>query len=345
MRLPPKTGTVAKLQGNRRKPWVAKKWVGTKIDDEKKTARPVYVIVGTFAKKSDAIRALMKETASPEEKAKRVTLADVYNEWSSRKFAEIGKTMQNGYKNAWSYLARLHRMPISELTTSDYEFCVDRANAPRTVRHTIQILLNGIYSYAIAHDYTVKDVSKYTDFRGSVKSEIERKIFSPNEVEQLFTSDDVKDKMILTGLFTGMRPGEIVALKRSEVDLANKFFRIAGSKTENGLKRSIPIHPIIFPLIEAECLKSAFIDKPEVFLSDRNSKFSYDTYADRVNRLGHTPHDTRHSFVTYAKLSGMDQTALKRIVGHSSGRDITESVYMHLDDDFLRTEMNKYRIC
>ena len=64
-----------------------------------------------------------------------------------------------------------------------------------------------------------------------------------------------------------------------------------------------------------------------------------------VGRLapGHILHETRHSFATYARLSGMDLLATKRILGHSI-KDMTEDIYTHLDVDFLKTEMAKYHM-
>lgn len=344
MRLPPKTGTICRLSGNRRKPWVAKVFVGYNVDDEKRTARAAYKSIGTFAKKSEALKALMEYSRSPEEKAKKITLEDVYKEWSEKKFQGVGEGMQKSYQNAFSYLTPLHRAKFADLTVSDYELAVERADTPRTVRSTVQILLNGIYKYAVAHDYVQKNISDYTDFRPDTKAEIVRKVFTPQEVDALFTSDNVKDQIILAGIYTGMRPGELLALKRSEVDLEHGFLRIAGSKTKSGLLRDIPIHPRILPLIERNCRESAKFEATEVFLSVKHSGYRYDTYRDYVSLKGHTPHETRHSFATYARRSGMDQLAVKRILGHQTNRDVTEDIYTHTDDEFLQREMEKFKV-
>lgn len=344
MRLPNRTGTITKLSGKRRKPWQAKRFVGWKVDDEKRTMRPVYRSIGTFAKKSEAMKALMKAAQSPEEKQKTYTLADVYAEWSERKYADVGEGMQRSYTNAWNYLAPLHSAKIADLTVSDFELVVERANVPRTVRSTVQILLNGIYNYAIAHDYTAKDVSAFTNFRADTKAKIVRKVFTPTEVKQLFTSDNVKDQMILVAIYTGMRPNELIGLRNDEVDMENEYLRIRGSKTESGHLRDIPLHPDILPIIKANCLKSAELNAREVFLSVRKKPYSYDTFYEYVDGKGHTPHDTRHSFVTYARRSGMDQLAVKKIVGHKTNRDVTEDVYTHVDDEFLQREMEKFKV-
>lgn len=344
MKLPPRTGTVQKMSGNRRKPYLAKKFVGWRFDDEKRKAYPIYQSIGTFAKKSDAVKALMKEALSPEEKAERVTLEEVYKEWSEKKYKEIKDVSVTSYRNAWSYLVPLKDRPIAELRTLDFEAVVDHGKAPRTIRANIQILVRALYRTALAHEYCDKDISALTDFHADVSTKIKRKVFTPEEIARLFTSDNVKDQMLLVGIYTGMRPGELIALKMTEVDLDKGFLRIAGSKTKSGHLRDIPIHRDILPIIKSNCLKSAKFNATGVFLSALHKPYGRDTYYDHVKSKGHTPHDTRHSFVTYAKRSGIDSLAVKRIVGHSSVRDVTEDIYTHTDDAFLQREMDKFRV-
>lgn len=344
MKMPPRTGTVQKMPGNRRKPYLAKRFIGWRVNDDTRKSYPVYKSIGTFAKKSDAIRALIKASETPEDKRKYVTLEEVYNEWSMKKFTEIKDVSVRMYTNAWSYLSPLKDRPISELKTADYEQTVEHGKAPRTIRHNIQLLVNALYKTALAHEYCEKDISALTDFHPDVSTQIKRKVFTPEEVQALFTSDNVKDQMILVGIFTGMRPGELLALKRSEVDLENGFLRIAGSKTKSGVLRDIPIHADILPIIIENCTKSSIFGKQEVFLSVQHRAYSRHTYYDYVKIKGHTPHDTRHSFATYSKRSGLDSLAVKRIMGHKTERDVTEDVYTHTDDVFLRREMEKFRI-
>lgn len=56
--------------------------------------------------------------------------------------------------------------------------------------------------------------------------------------------------------------------------------------------------------------------------------------------MSHKPHDTRHTFITKAKASNMDEYVLKLIVGHAI-EDITEKVYTHRTIEQLRYEMQK----
>ena len=54
----------------------------------------------------------------------------------------------------------------------------------------------------------------------------------------------------------------------------------------------------------------------------------------------HRPHDSRMTFVTNAKYVGMDEYAVKEMVGHSI-KDITESVYTVRNLEGLRKDLEK----
>ena len=55
--------------------------------------------------------------------------------------------------------------------------------------------------------------------------------------------------MILIGIYSGWRPQELAILKIADVDLQNRSF-CGGLKTNAGRNRIVPIHPIIYNLVE-----------------------------------------------------------------------------------------------
>ena len=56
----------------------------------------------------------------------------------------------------------------------------------------------------------------------------------------------------------------------------------------------------------------------------------------------HRAHDGRKHFVTMAKKYGVDEYAIKYMVGHKI-TDITEKVYTQRDLDWLKAEIEKIR--
>ena len=78
--------------------------------------------------------------------------------------------------------------------------------------------------------------------------------------------------------------------------------------------------------------------------------FTYDKYHNRFCKLRdelklnpqHRTHDGRMQFITMAKKAGMDEYAIKYIVGHAVS-DITEKVCTKREFDWLKTEIEKIK--
>ena len=55
----------------------------------------------------------------------------------------------------------------------------------------------------------------------------------------------------------------------------------------------------------------------------------------------HKPHDTRHTCISMLAEAHVDQTMIKKIVGHAGAMSLTERVYTHLDTTSLLEAINK----
>ena len=81
-----------------------------------------------------------------------------------------------------------------------------------------------------------------------------------------------------------------------------------------------------------------------------NIKFTYNRYQKGFTRIrdelklnpDHRPHDGRKHFVSMAKKYGIDEYAIKYMVGHKIS-DITEKVYTAREFDWLREEIEKIK--
>lgn len=341
MRLPNRYGVIGKLSGKRRNPYIAKKFVMWKVDDESKKVRPVYKIIGYYPTKKSALEAIAQENLNPKTNDDKITFAQIYEEWTKRKSGTISQTNMKNYVSAYKYLAPLHDVDFASINTFDIEDAIVDMEVPRTIRRYCKMLMHQMYHYAISHDLCNKDYSKLADFGIDNQTRIERKVFTKEEVEYLFTQDDVISEMLLIGIYSAMRPIEICNLLNREVDLDAGMFRLDGTKTKNGQNRRCPVHPKIIPILRKRCVKTANFANREVF-----PEVSYAQYYDAVVKLGHTPHDTKHTFGSYSAMCHMDEIARKEIMGHSQGKsNVTNFVYTHVTDEWLKEEMQKYRIC
>jgi len=345
MRLPNRYGVIGKMSGKRRRPFIAKKFVRWETDDEKKKVRPVYKVVGYYATKKEALEALAQANLNPESDDS-ITFDQVYEEWAKKKNSKIADTNMKNYQSAYKYLTPLHDQVFADINTFDIENCITDMNVPRTIRRYCKMLMHQMYHYAIAHDICDKDYSKLADYKIDNSTEIARKVFTADEVKDLFQKADVISDMLLVSLYTGMRPIEVTGLRNDEVDLEHDYLRIRGSKTKNGLLRRCPLHKDILSIIQRNLVKSGKFKARTVFVGDDGKEITYAYYYDKVVRMGHTPHDTRHTFASNAKMCHMDEYARKLIMGHAIPKaNVTDSVYTHVSDEWLAEEMKKYHIC
>lgn len=70
----------------------------------------------------------------------------------------------------------------------------------------------------------------------------------------------------------------------------------------------------------------------------------YDSYfKPLMEQLGinRTPHCCRHTCISMLAEAGVDQTIIKKIVGHSGAMTLTEKVYTHFDIKELVDAINK----
>lgn len=127
----------------------------------------------------------------------------------------------------------------------------------------------------------------------------------------------------------------------------------AGMKTDAGKQRLVPIHHKIRDLVKkiydfALEIGSEYLFNDKGLTHSGTWAITYDKYAHRFKKVidclelnpEHRPHDPRTTFITNCKKAGVDEYALKEMVGHSIA-DITESTYTIRDIEWLRRDLEK----
>ena len=335
MKMPNRTGSVCRLSGKRRRPWMAR------IYTPEGSA-----ILGYYRLRSEALTALIEAAGRPPapKQSPTVTLSELWTEWLRSK-PDLSKPNLNTYRNAYNHLPSLWNKPVRYITVSDIEEAVRSEDPAPSTRSAIKSLLLQMFRYAMAHDLADRNPAELIEISKPVSPEkkVDRHPFEPWEVAELMKSSDPYFQLALVGCYTGMRPNELLSLSISEVDLETQMLHIAGSKTKSGRLRHVPIHPAILSTITEKVAESAKFGNTRLFQNHIRHPLNYDAYWTRLKELDHTPHDTRHTFATYAHSSGMDPLSVKRILGHTTN-DLTESVYTHTDEALLKREMHKFVI-
>nr|DAR17850.1 MAG TPA: Integrase [Caudoviricetes sp.] len=311
MKLPNGFGSVYKLTGNRRRPFVVKKTIQGKQK-----------AIGYFATHDEALTFLLKYNHEPT--GLTATFADVYYQWKETKFPVISKSSQSAYKISFKHLARLHDKPISKLKYIDLQRAMDDVKqiAGYCTQKKCRVLMSQLYQFAIKREMAAADFSKYVEI-DKHKTIYKKRPFSIREINKLWnasTDTDVQDVLIL--IYTGIRIGEYLALRPTDIKIRQRYIDIRQSKTEAGI-RKVPISRKILPFLEARKRQRTICEA-----------LTYDSFRRKFNKtlksfgMHHTPHECRHTMASMLDSAGVNDTVIKIILGHAR-RGVTKAVYTH----------------
>ncbi len=124
--------------------------------------------------------------------------------------------------------------------------------------------------------------------------------------------------IVIMGVYTGMRLGEILSLKWEQVDLRHGFILL--DVTKNGERREIPINATLKATLEAIpygpeslCVFANKDDNPY-----QRVKRSFVTACKRAGITDFRFHDLRHTFASHLVMAGVDITTVKELLGHKT---------------------------
>jgi integrase len=146
-------------------------------------------------------------------------------------------------------------------------------------------------------------------------------------------------QIIIAGLDTGMRRGELLGQRWEHVDFSRELLYVTKSKTPGGEAREIPLTRRVLDLLlanrQAEGYVFTFNDRPL-----RRIKTAWKHAIERAKIRYHRFHDLRHTFNTRLMEAGVMQEVRKALMGHSSGEDV-HSRYTHVELPVKREAIRK----
>jgi integrase len=339
VRLPNGYGSVYKLPGNRRKPFIAR--VTT---EQNKNGGQIYQTIGYYEKREEGLLALAKHNENPVSPKANITFKELYDEWSKSKYEQIAHQTEDNYKAGWKYLSKYGKTQFKELRTAHLQGVIDTCYRDKMSKSTLQkikIVANMLYDYAVQNDICNKNYAKFIRIPKCERSEKEP--FSDLEVKKL--EDNIKMlwvDTILILIYTGMRISEMLGLTRFSIDLENQTIT-GGLKTDAGKDRVIPIHPKIQLVIK----KWYDIGGDRLICNEKKKPISSRKYRDdyymptlrslEIRELN--PHSCRHTCATLLAKAGADTLSIQKILGHADYAT-TANIYTHTDIEELRKAIN-----
>ena len=130
MKLPNGFGTVYKMQGNRRRPYVAKKTIQGKQK-----------AIGYFETFEDAMACLVAYNRAPALLSpSRTTFSEVYALWKDKHFPQLrSESARISYRNSYRHCARLHSMVFVDIRAPQWVWPADTEEGTLPTRTALQV--------------------------------------------------------------------------------------------------------------------------------------------------------------------------------------------------------------
>lgn len=331
MRLPNGFGSIHKLSGNRRRPWrvrVTKGW--------NEEGKQLFDNLGYCETRADAMMLLAKYNENPwDVDAAKLTFADVFDAWYKMDEPNMKPVSARIYQKAYSRTESIQKMNFNDIRSPHIQAIIDGMTQGYTTKKTIKTLCNKMYEYALKFDIATKNYSSFVNVPKDEKPINPHVAFTDDEVKNIMKQEGDQWELAKMLIFTGMRINELLSVQTENVHL-DKGYLIGGSKTDAGKDRVIPISRHIRPIIEKwyNPDKKKLIDKRGMSYQSTNNFW-------HEHITGHTPHDSRHTFISLMNRAEVNDVSIERIAGHSS-QGVTKSVYTHKTTDDLIQAMNRF---
>ena len=239
-------------------------------------------------------------------------------------------------------LPALGGMQLEDVTTEHVERWLAASGGKASSRRKALVILHGIFQRAKkVHKLTVNPVSDVEKPPQSRSGDIE--VFSPEEVWALVRAagSEQDAAIFLTAAFTGLRQGELIALRWRDVDFAGSALRVRASYAggalttpKSGKVRSVPLAPEVAQALARLGEREMFTGEDDlVFVGEAGSYLDGSAlrrrYKDALKRGALRPlrfHDLRHTFGT-RMIAKADIRRVQEWMGHA---DIQTTMrYLH----------------
>ena len=253
----------------------------------------------------------------------------------------------------------------------------------KTIRN-IHLVLHKALQEAVMREYINKNMADLVNvptMRGLNIKKNEIEIYSKADEQELIKiakEDKIYGIVVIFGLLTGMRKGEILGLKWSDINFETKkifvnkqllrlknFDKNVMSKTKLEIQystktdnstRVIPILKTLEPILKKHLeyvqenrrvLGKLYNNNDMVFCKEDGTYLDPDTVLAKYYKLVErarvkkcTFHALRHTFATRALESGMPLKVVSKILGHASVQ-FTSDIYTHVLPELQINEMDK----
>lgn len=223
----------------------------------------------------------------------------------------------------------------------------------KSLQHKVLITLNAMLIYAMRNGLIVSNPAQFTEiYDVPVKT---REALTVYQTQQLLEiCQGLRAELAIhLALFCGLRRGEIIALKWTDVDEINRALMITraveishnqpvekATKTKSG-NRVIPIPLHLWDMLKSAPRKCDYVvpSAAGVQLSDTGVKRLMEP-VQRRTKFPVTLHMLRHTYATNLDKMGLSDKSCQYLLGHAE-ISTTKNIYTHFQDEHLEIAAKK----
>jgi len=328
MKNPNGYGTVTKLSGNRRRPFIIKEGLTGKQK-----------VIGYAATREEGLMLLAGYNRCPWNPGfGQYTFRQLYQEWLHTRAEKLGASSRAAMTAAYRHCTVLDGHRYREIKPYQMQYCIDNCGYGYATQGAIRNLFRHLDRFARELDIIDKSAAELLTVAPTPPTT--KTVFSDEELERIHRHAALPwADSVLFLLYTGFRISEMLALRTQDVDLRLGVM-VGGCKTNAGRGRTVPIHPQILSIVTQryEASEGGYL------FEYKGKKLSATQYRRLWNPLmealsmSHTPHECRHTFRSRLDSAGANKVCIDRLMGHVSV-GTGERIYTHKTIEELKSNL------
>ena len=237
----------------------------------------------------------------------------------------------------------------------------DRKLSAKRIRDIVSVL-KASFRYGIKCGYTIPAVVIELPKKEPQTIDMLTEYEQEKLIKYVLQNNTAQNLGIIISLFTGIRIGELCALRWADINLQaqtlsikNTLYRIPADDDNNrktklvlsspktsSSTRIIPLPNALIPFLYSHCSNEIFyiLTGKDTPIEPSNYYVKYQAVLKQCGIEKHSFHALRHTFATKCIEHGFDPKSLSEILGHSDIR-ITLDRYVHPSMELKRKNMNR----